>query len=348
MNSISTVRIVIGGDRSLDEAIGLAGRARRSLSGEFFKLNDPASCAALVDAWQVRGIPGSAVVSAHPQSLEQIMALTGPGTTVAHYADLAPSLAPRQYIHSKSLARDIHTDDPEAWLSTAAMGGDARREWEVSGLFGGDAARSVHELADSVASRDWQRQRDAIAWARSLGVHVIDPVLEARGLSDAVTELTRTEPKRLTVVMKSIFDERYAREIARRRIEDGVPIEVVVGRIDVDSERVLREGGVPLLLPSDGALALHGNVVLAEGLGQAYWGTLWASPRSFPREGVPNPWTGGGDTLPRSMQWDRSRELGAVTSDPQALLDLRAGIALLDARPHDFRGQVYRVRREAA
>jgi hypothetical protein len=75
-------------------------------------------------------------------------------------------------------------------------------------------------------------------------------------------------------------------------------------------------------------------------LDQAYFGTLWPSPRSFLDDATPNPYAGGGATLPRSQWWDRSRELGLLTNDSQAVTDLREGVAsLLKPQGHDFRGE---------
>ena len=339
--AIDNLRMVVGGSAAIDAGLELAGRARTSLSGEFFILNDDAARTALADAWRGREVPGSAVVTAHPQIIDQIAGLTGPRLSVAHYGALAPDTAPREFIHTKSLARDTNSD-PEAWLATASFGGNARHEWEVAGMFGGDAARSVHELADAVASRDWQRQRDAISWAQGLGVYVTDPVTRHRGLAEMVESLVRDEPRHLTVAMKSIFDEQFAGELAARHSRDHLPVDVIVERIDEPSERVLREAGITMVKPSETGPALHGNVIIADGLGLGYWGTMWGSPRSFARDGVHNLYTGGGNTLPRSQQWDRSREFGGLTSNAQAVADLRRGFDLLDPRPHDFRGEVVR------
>ncbi|MCW2923586.1 MAG: hypothetical protein JWM98_990 [Thermoleophilia bacterium] len=334
--AINDLRIVVGGQRVLDEGVALVGRAHTSLSGEFFILNDETARAAFADAWQGRGIPGSAVITAHPQIIDQAAGLVAPRVSVAHYGDLAPSTAPREFIHTKTTARDMHTADPEALLSTASYGGNARRELEFAGVLHGDAARAVHELADSVTSRDWQRQRDAIAWARTQGIYLTDPVTKERGLPEAISSLVAEEPRHLTVAMKTMVDVRFANEIAARRAA-GVDVDVIVERIDQASHDALVGSGVHLLKPSDADRELHGNVIIAEGLGHAYWGTLWASPRSFARDHVPNLYTGGGDLLPPSKRWDRSREIGGITNAAGAIDDLRAGLATLEAAPHDYR-----------
>ena len=340
--AVNDVRIVVGGSAVLDEATALAGRARKSLSGEFFKLQDDASRTALADAWQARELPGSAVITAHPQIIDQMEGLAGPNLTVVRYGGLVPVEAPREFIHTKTLARDIHTSDPEAWLSTAAMGGFARQEWEVAGMLRGDAARSVHELADSVASNDWQRHRDALAWARSQGIYATDPVANDTSLGQVIHQLVRTEDEHLTVAMKTFYDERFAAELATRSSRDGLPVEVVVDRIDEPSERLLREGGVRLLRPSDDVPQMHANMIVGDGLEQAYFGTLWASPRGFGRDHVPHLYTGGGMPLPPSERWDRSRELGMLVGDPQGVRDLRAAVDLLRPATHDFRHAVVR------
>lgn len=341
--AINDLRIIVGGNSVLDEGAALARRAHTSLSGEFFKLQDEASLAALADAWVTRQLPGSAVVTAHPQIIEQVAPLTGPRLEVVHYGGLVPAQAPREFIHTKTLARDANTPDAEALLATAAMGGGARVEWELAGLLRGDAARAVHELADSVASGDWQRQRDAISWARTHGIYLTDPVTNETGLGDVLHELVRTEDQHLTVAMKTFFDERFAAEIATRRIRDSLPVDVVVERIDEPSERILREAGVNLLHPAHDGMKIHGNAIVAQGLDQAYWGTLWASPRGFARDKVPHLYTGGGRPLPPSERWDRSREIGAVTASPQGVRDLREAIELLRPHPHDYRPAVVRM-----
>lgn len=342
--ALPELRIVVGGGAALDEAAALAGRAHSSLSGEFFKLQDPAALDALRDAWQVRTLPGSAVIAAHPQSIAQLNAIRGPRVAAALYGALEPSLAPRHYIHTKTLARDIHRPDAEAWFSTAALGGNARNEWEVAAILQGDPARAVHELADSVASKDWQRQRDALAWARTQGIYGTDPVAHEHGLGDVIHELVRTEDRHLTVAMKTMFDEEFATELATRATRDRLPVDVVVERIDEPTERIMREGGVRLMHPAHGGPAMHGNVVVAAGLDQAYMGTLWASPRGFGRDHVPHLYSGGGVPLPPSQRWDRSRELGIVTASPQGVADLRSAVDLLRPHVHDFRPDVVRPR----
>lgn len=340
--ALSELRVVVGGGAALDEAAALARRAHTSLSGEFFKLQDPASLDALRDAWQVRQLPGSAVIAAHPQSIAQLDGVRGPNVATALYGALEPTSAPRLYIHTKTLARDMHTADAEAWFSTAALGGNARNEWEVAAILRGDAARSVHELADSVTSRDWQRHRDALGWARTHGIYATDPIAHDRALGDVIHELVRTEDRHLTVAMKTMFDEDFASELATRASRDRLPVDVVVERIDEPSERIMREGGVRLLRPAHDGPPIHGNVVVAEGLEQAYFGTLWASPRGFGRDHVPHLYSGGGNPLPPSQRWDRSRELGIVTDSPQGIADLRSGVELLRPHAHDFRPDVVR------
>jgi hypothetical protein len=229
-------------------------------------------------------------------------------------------------------------------VSTGGLDPETGGRWDLAGVFRGEAARAVHELADSVASVDYQRQRDAIAWAQTLGLYLTDPVTQGHGLGDMIHHLVRTEPKQLTVVMKSIYDAQFAGEIASRHVRDGLPVEVVVKRIDAASERVLRNAGVALLKPSDHLPEIHGNLVHAAGLDQAYFGNLWASPRGFGRDHVANPFTGGGGTLPRSQWWDRSRELGVVTSDSNAVRDLREAVELLQPAAHDFRDEVVRIK----
>lgn len=340
--SVPELRVVAGGAQVLDEGIGLINRAHDSLSGEFFVLLDDAGREALHRAWNERGLRGSAVITAHPQSIEQASTIVGPNVRVGQYGDLLPTNAPREFIHTKTLARDEHFD-AEAWVSTGSFGQDTRWRWDVAGMFGGDPARAVHELADSVVSRDYQRQRDALSWARSMGIHATDPVTQDHSLGDAIHTIVRQEPKHLTIVMKSIYDATFAAELATRHVRDGIPVDVIVKRIDEPSERVLREAGVNLLKPSGDVPEIHGNVVHGAGLDHAYFGNLWASPRGFGRDHVPNPFTGGGGTLPRSQWWDRSRELGVVTSDSTAVRDLREAVELLRAAPHDFRGEVIRV-----
>jgi hypothetical protein len=343
--SVPSLRIVAGGANVLAEGAALADRATNSLSGEFFVALEQNARTAVGNAWN-RGVHGSAVITAHPQSIEQIESLVGANgdhVRIGHFGELAPSTAPRQFIHTKTLARDEKTATPEAWLSTGSFSDDTRWRFEVAGIFGGDAARAVHELADSVASHDFQRQRDALAWAKTLGIYATDPVSEEHGLGEAVHHIVRNEPTHLTVAMKSMFDERFATEIAMRHVRDGIPVDVITKRMDEPSERILRQAGVNVMKPADDVPEIHGNVVHGEGLAHAYWGTLWASPRGFGRSEVPNPFTGGGGTLPRSQWWDRSRELGAVTSDPQGVADLHKALELLKPAPHDFQQEVIRV-----
>ncbi len=340
--SVPELRVVAGGARVLDEGIGVINRAHNSLSGEFFVLLDDAGREALHRAWNERGLRGSAVITSHPQSIEQATSLVGPNVRIGHYGDLEPTTAPREFIHTKTVARDEHFD-AEAWVSTGSFGEDTRWRWDVAGIFGGDAARAVHELADSVVSRDYQRQRDALNWARSLGIYATDPVTNDTSLGQAISEIVAQEPQQLTVVMKSIYDAKFAAEIATRKVRDGLPVDVIVKRIDEPSEAILREAGVNMLKPADDVPEIHGNVVIGSGLDHAYFGNLWASPRGFGRDHVPNPHTGGGGTLPRSQWWDRSRELGVVTSDSNAVHDLREAIHLLKPRPYDFRNEVIRI-----
>lgn len=334
--ALSDLRIVVGGNAALDEGVALAQRAHTSLSGEFFKLQDEASRTALMDAWQNRELRGSALITAHPQSIDQLVDITGPNVTVGHYGELVPSETPREFIHTKTLARDTETPDAEAWLSTAAMGGTARNDWEVAGVFHGDAARAVQELADSSVTHDLQRQRDAIAGARAHGIYATDPVTNDHELGDVITDMVRREDTHITVAMKTFFDETFARELAARRINDHIPVDVVAERFDAPSERILREAGVNLTIPGKDAPTMHGNVVVAEGLDQGYFGTLWASPRGFGRDTVPNRYTGSAVPLPPSEHWVRSRELGVVTSNSQAVSDLRSAVDQLQPVPHDF------------
>ena len=341
--SVPELRVVAGGAQVLDEGIALANRAHTSLSGEFFKLTDDASRDALARAWHDRNLWGNAVITAHPQSIEQATPIIGPRAHLTHYGELAPSTRPREFIHTKTLARDKDTGDAEAIVSTGGLDPETRWRWDVAGVFRGEAARAVHELADSVASLDYQRQRDAIGWGQTLGLYLTDPVTQGHGLGDAIHAIVRDEPTHLTVAMKSIYDAKFAAELATRHVRDGIPVDVIVKRIDEPSERVLREAGVNLLKPSDEVPEIHGNVVHGAGLEHVYFGNLWASPRGFGRDHVPNPFTGGGGTLPRSQWWDRSRELGVVTSDSNAVRDLREAVELLRAAPHDFRGEVIRI-----
>jgi hypothetical protein len=154
-------------------------------------------------------------------------------------------------------------------------------------------------------------------------------------------ELVNTEPTHLTIATKSFFSADFATRVAQRHASSGVPIDVIVKRIDEPSERILREAGVNLLKPADDVPEIHGNVIVAAGLDQAYFGSLWPSARSFLDDVKPNPYAGGGATLPRSQWWDRSRELGLLTNDSQAVADLREGVAAL-LKPHgyDFRAEV--------
>lgn len=346
--SVPELRVVAGGAQVLDEGIALANRAHTSLSGEFFKLTDEASRNALSRAWRERDLWGSAVITAHPQSVEQATPLvTGTRSHVTLYGELAPSTRPREFIHTKTLARDKDTGDAEAMVSTGGLDEETGWRWDLAGVFRGEAARAVHELADSVASVDYQRQRDALAWARTLGIYGTDPVTNDHGLGDAIHEIVRQEPQQLTVVMKSIYDAKFAAELATRHVRDGLPVDVIVKRIDEPSEKILREAGVALHKPADDVPEIHGNLVIGAGLEHAYFGNLWASPRSFGRDHVPNPFSGGGGTLPRSQWWDRSRELGVVTSDTNAIRDLKEAIHLLKPQPHDFSGEVITVTERA-
>lgn len=336
------LRIVVGGNRVLDEGIGVIGRAQKSISGELFKLTDPTARDLLRSKWG-SGLGGSALITAHPQSIEQLDAVAGPNMSVGSYGDLVPRTAPRQYIHSKTVARDVETDDPEAWIATGSLDPATRSTWEIAGVTDGDTARAVGELASSAVSRDYDRWHSAIDSGRKLGLYVVDPVTQNRGYAEGLEEIARTEPTGLTVITKSFFDERYARELADRRTRDHLPVTVIMKRVDEASERILREADVQLWKPAVDQPVLHGNVTIGHGLGVGMWGTLWASPRGFARPDVPNPFTGGAGTLPRSQWWDRSRELGAATADPTAIHDLLEGVELLRARPHDFRGEVARV-----
>jgi hypothetical protein len=333
--ALSDLRIVVGGNAALDEGVALARRAHTSLSGEFFKLQDDAARTALMDAWQNRELPGSALITAHPQSIEQLADIAGPNTRVGHYGELVPSTTPREFIHTKTLARDAETPDAEAWLSTAAFGGSARNDWEVAGVFHGDAARAVQELADSATSHDLQRQHDAIAGARAHGIYATDPMTHDHELGEALTDLVRHEDEHVTVAMKTFFDESFARELAARRAA-GVPVDVIAERFDAPSERILREAGANLMIPGKDAPTMHGNVVVARRQQKGYFGTLWASPRGFGRDHVPNKYTGSAVHLPPSEHWVRSRELGVITSGSQAVQDLRSAVDLLQPVPHDF------------
>jgi hypothetical protein len=151
-----------------------------------------------------------------------------------------------------------------------------------------------------------------------------------------IVDKVRHEDRHITIAMKTFFDERFARELAARRVDDGIPVQVIAERLDAPSERILREAGVDLRIPGKDAPTMHGNVAIFEGQDQAYFGTLWASPRGFGRDLVPNKYTGSAVHLPPSEHWVRSRELGVVTSDSQAVSDLRAAVDLQQPVPHDF------------
>ncbi|MCW2974316.1 MAG: hypothetical protein JWN72_2589 [Thermoleophilia bacterium] len=340
--AIENVRVILGGSRIVDETVDMIGRAKTSLSGEFFTANEDVSRAALRAAWHDRDVPGSALITAHPQSIEQLEGIRGPRTAVTLYGALAPHTAPREFIHTKSVA--INKDSaPEAILGSASLSPDSRWRFEAAGHVQGDVARAVHELPDAAASGDWQRQRDSIEWAQSLGIYLTDPVSRGRGLPNMISELIATEPTHLTVATKSFFNVEVAEQIARRHASDGLPIDVIVKRIDEESERVLRTAGVNLLKPADDVPEIHGNVTVATGLDQAYVGSLWFSRRSALDDAHPNPFTGGGGTLPRPQWWDRSRELGFLTSDSRAVTDLQEGVAnLLKPHGHDFQAEVIR------
>lgn len=340
--ALDSTRIILGGAKIVDEHVALINRASSSLSGEFFTANEDITREALRAAWQDRNVPGSALITAHPQSIAQLDGIRGARTAVAHYGGLAPSNAPRDFIHTKTVAINKDTA-PEAIVGSASLSPDSRWRFEAAGHVTGSPARALHELPDAAASGDWQRQRDSIEWARSFGIYVTDPVSRDRGLPNMIRELVRTEPTYLQYATKSFFNEELATEIAVRRVRDGLPVDVIVKRIDEPSERVLREAGVNLLKPADDVPEIHGNVLVASGLDQAYVGTYWPSFRSDLNDLKPNPFTGGGGTLPRSQWWDRSRELGFATRDSQAVTDLHAGIGnLLQPHGHDFRGEVIR------
>lgn len=154
--------------------------------------------------------------------------------------------------------------------------------------------------------------------------------------------LVEHESSELTIAMKSVFDEQFARDVALRHTRDGIDMRLITKRIDEPSEKILRDAGVTLLKPDGSKPEIHGDAIVAHGLGHAYWGTAYASPRTLARADVPNLYAGGGSLLSPSSQWVRSREIGALTDHGTGIEDLLRGIDELNAQPHDFRGEVIR------
>jgi hypothetical protein len=339
---IHDVQMVTWGQPVLDASIDVARSARSSLNGEYFVLLEQGGVDAVRDAYQVRGVPGSALVTAHPQSVQQAEGVMGAQSRYGLYGQLSPTTTPRQFIHTKTLS--ANGDDPEhakAILASGSLSDDTKWRWEVAGVVTGKPARALHHLAASAVSGDLAYMRTAIARANVEGIYLNDPVVGSTGLTDAIMGLVHHENADLTIAMKSVFDEQFATAVAARKAA-GVDVRIITKRIDEPSERILREAGVPLLKPDGSKPEIHGNAMVAGGLGQAYWGTAYASPRTFAQADVPNLYAGGGRLLSPSAQWERSREIGALTDDAQAITDLRRGIAEMNAQPYDFRGEVIR------
>ena len=308
----------IGSRAGMGAITHVARAAMTRLSGDIFRLTDWRMRHVFAGAFG-RNVEGSMLMTAHPRSLSQLepMMANGPAKLGA-YGGLAPDEHPAVFIHSKSLVANREL----ATVNTVAIMGASRDPiFDVTALFQGRGARALDDLITAAVDNDLPRMRKTAVAAAKLGILANDPLIDVAFLSQGMRQAIDIENQSLLVISKTLRDpDALARILAAR--QRGAHVSVRTWSLPPDVEQQLRDAGVELLTTDRW---IHGNLIVARGARQAVWGSAHLTPRAY-GAGVADGLNGNGEALEGAELLQRSRELGAITRDRQALRQIRDGV----------------------
>ncbi len=313
LGSIPAARAVIGGQAVLESALDIAGSARERLSADLFLLDWKPLRRTMRERWHDGRIPGTVVLSADGEAERSVLPVIE-GAAVRHAAYAAEHVrgAPKWWVHSKALV----ADNDRALVTTGVFRKGTRKRFDVGIEVGGSHARLLDRLMDA-EGRGPTAVRVAATTAARNGILLNDPAagvqLLTRGIHHAIEQSDD-----LLVATKWLADLDTTRALSAAH-QRGASIDLRVEAIDPVNEYVLRRDGVPFSVTTH-PKGMHANVIVANG-SDAIVSSAHLSPRALQPAAPGDQWV------------ERTRELGAVTSDPEAVAAIRRAVMALDAVP---------------
>lgn len=287
------MRVVVGGEASLDALAQLAASTTRELHLDVFKLTDTHAGGAVVDA--ARRVQVSALLDPEYLSLQLRGRLRDAGAVTNSYGRVPAKN------HSKAAA-----NERQGLISTAAYIADSRSRIDVSALLDGPGSAALLHLMRASSIGSSAAVVDAAQAAARHGILLNDPLHGVQLLTRHFEGMVSGAQHRILGMSKQFHDVDIAGRMAERA-GTGVDVTIATRRFRSAEHGLLAAAGSDLREVPRSGTSLHGTVLVVDD--QAYLGSAMLHHRSLNR--------------PETTRL--SREVGIVTTDAVAVAQL-AGV----------------------